>query len=95
MSPALFFLYLILGWIGYLLAGRLTAGLWNRWVPAALPDEEVQAIRILWWVFLPLGMFLYMNDFVSWGLERLIPTGEEYPVDWSALVQTAHSEDGS
>ena len=63
-------------WLGYIAAGYITAWAWQSLTFYPIPDDDLQAIRILWWVFASLGLGLGVIHLLDNAMYRTAPPDE-------------------
>lgn len=51
--------------IGYSMLGTATGLLWQRLGNYRIPKDDLWAIAVLWWVFLPLGLAIALMNFLQ------------------------------
>lgn len=66
-------LYFILILVGYATCGTLTASLWQRYTHPNLPSDDLYAIKILWWVFAPIGLALLLMYALDYLFKDFLP----------------------
>jgi len=60
-----YILILVLITIGYSVLGTVAGLLWQRLSNHRIPKDDLWAIAMLWWVFLPLGLALALMNFLQ------------------------------
>lgn len=74
MSDSLRQLILVLGVaFVYAAAGNITAALWQRFTPPTISEDDLKAVRMMWWVFAPIGLSLLMMYGLDVFFEYLFP----------------------
>ena len=60
-----YLLILVLITTGYSVLGTVAGLLWQRLSNHRIPKDDLWAIAMLWWVFLPLGLALALMNFLQ------------------------------